>query len=167
MRLLDEKFLKNKWNYIFQSLLAAVSIFVILLELDAISDAAIVASLGASSFIVFTMPSVESSKTRCLIGGYIVGIIAGCLCYYLSLLPIFAEIPFISEPHNTLFPALAVGVAIFIMVITDTEHPPAAGIALGLVLDECQSKTIIVVLIGIISLSVLKTLLRPVIKDLL
>ena len=98
MRLLDEKFLKNKWSYIFQPLLAAGAIFLILLELDAISDAAIVASLGASSFIVFTMPDIESSKVRCLVGGYIVGIIAGCLCYSLSLLPICAEIPFISVP---------------------------------------------------------------------
>ncbi len=52
----------------------------------------------------------------------------------------------------------------FLMVITDTEHPPAAGLALGLVLAESwRPEIIIVVLVGI----VLVALLKPVLKDLL
>jgi CBS-domain-containing membrane protein len=41
--------------------------------------------LGLSTFIAFTMPKVEVSKPRIMIGGYIVGIVVGCLCHYLFL----------------------------------------------------------------------------------
>jgi hypothetical protein len=53
------------------------------------------------------------------------------------------------------------------MVITDTEHPPAAGLALGLVLDEYNHRTVAVVLIGVMALFIIKTVLGPVLKDLL
>jgi len=65
------------------------------------------------------------------------------------------------------FGAMSVGLAIFVMVITNTEHPPAASLALGLVLNEFNYRTVIVVLIGIISLSLIKAVLRPVLKNLL
>ena len=56
----------------------------------------------------------------------------------------------------------------FLMVITDTEHPPAAGLALGLVLAESwRPEIIIVVLVGIVLVALLKRLLKPVLKDLL
>ena len=69
-------------------------------------------------------------------------------------------------PH-VVFGAMSVGLAIFLMVITDTEHPPAAGLALGLILNEWSFLTIVVVLVGIISLSVIKFILKPVLKNLL
>jgi CBS-domain-containing membrane protein len=62
---------------------------------------------------------------------------------------------------------MAVGLAIFVMVITDTAHPPAAGLALGLILNEWSPLMIVVVFAGIISLSVIKTVLKPVLKNLL
>jgi CBS-domain-containing membrane protein len=65
------------------------------------------------------------------------------------------------------FGAMAVGLAIFVMVITGTAHPPAAGLALGLILNEWSPLTIVVVFAGIISLSVIKTVLKPVLKNLL
>ena len=53
------------------------------------------------------------------------------------------------------------------MVITDTEHPPAAGVALGFVLHGWDYFTVIVVLMGIVSISILKFLLKPVLINLL
>ncbi|MBU1862900.1 MAG: HPP family protein [Candidatus Omnitrophica bacterium] len=167
MHIIDEKFKHNKWQYIGQCFLAAVSIFIVLLFLDARSNSAIIASLGASFFIVFTMPETQASSPRFLIGGYCVGIITGCICYYLSIMPVFAQLPFIQAFSYEIFGACAVGVAIFVMVITDTEHPPAAGVALGFVLNGYNLRTIAVVLIGIISLAVIKTGLKPVLKNLL
>ena len=62
---------------------------------------------------------------------------------------------------------MAVGLAIFVMVITGTAHPPAAVLALGLILNEWSPLMIVVVFAGIISLSVIKTVLKPVVKNLL
>ena len=167
MKVFDEKFRGNTVGYIVQCILATLAVFIILLMLDVVSDAAIIAALGASSFIVFTMPQADRSRPRFLIGGYLVGISAGCICHYLSLLPLLRQIPIVQESPYVVFGAISVGLAIFVMVITNTEHPPAAGLALGLVLNECNYITVIVSLVGIISLSVIKAILRPVLKNLL
>jgi len=164
----DEKFRDNKARYILQCLLATSSSFIILFILDTMSHAAIIAALGASSFIAFTMPEAQMSRPRFLIGGYLVGMATGCLCCYLRWIPLLATLPITRGHSNVLFGAIAVGLAIFVMVITDTEHPPAASLALGLVLnDGCNCKTLAVVLIGIVSLSAIKAVLRPVLRNLL
>ena len=72
MRIFDRKFQVRKTRYLLQCLLlTACTIGVVLLLLNTISDTAIIAALGASSFIVFTMPGVQASKPRFLIGGYL------------------------------------------------------------------------------------------------
>ena len=55
----------------------------------------------------------------------------------------------------------------FVMVVTKTEHPPAAALALGLVLNEWDFMTLLVILAGIVSLSLLKRLVLPILMDLL
>ena len=167
VKVFDEKFRGHKARYIFQCVLATLSVLIVLLVLDVISDAVIIAAFGASSFIAFTMPEAEVSRPRFMIGGYLVGISVGSLCYYLSLAPPLRQLPFVQEVLHVGLGALAVGLAIFVMVITDTEHPPAAGLALGFVLGGCNYVTVVVALVGIISLSVMKAVLRPVLKDLL
>jgi CBS-domain-containing membrane protein len=170
VRILDEKFRKNKVRYIFQCALATLSVFIILLAFDVMTNAVIIAALGSSVFIVFAMPEAQVSRLRFLIGGYIVGIAVACLCHHLSLLSLWSLmtwVPFIHEPSHVVFGAMAVGLAIFVMVITDTEHPPAAGLTLGLIVSEWSYMTIVVVFVGIISLSVIKIVLKPVLKNLL
>ncbi len=167
MRVFDEKFRGNKAGYVSQCVLATLSVLIVLLILDIMSDAAVIAALGASSFIAFTMPGARISKPRFLIGGYLAGIAAGCLCHYLSFVPLLAQWSVEHQFSRVVFGALAVGLTMFVMVITDTEHPPAASLALGLVFDGFNYRTVVVVLIGIGSLCVIKALLRPALKDLL
>ena len=62
---------------------------------------------------------------------------------------------------------MAVGFAIFIMAVTNTEHPPAAGIALGLVINRWDHLTIIYILIAIIWLVSIKLVLRKYLMDLI
>jgi CBS-domain-containing membrane protein len=164
MRLLDEKLEHNVSRYLFQGFLATLAIFIILLFLDVLSQTAIIASLGATAFIVFTTPHRYSSEPRSLIGGYIVGILSGLLCYFVfkAYCDFFADI----EILYIVFGSLAVGISIFVMVITDTEHPPASGIALGLVINEWSYVTILFVVAGVLVLYLVKTLLRSFLLDL-
>jgi CBS-domain-containing membrane protein len=168
MNIFDEKFKTHKVKYVLQCALATCSVFVVLLLLDILHDTAIIAALGASSFIAFTMPGAQVSRPKFLIGGYLFGILAGTFCHYLSVwLPLAQWHVAAQEFSDVLFGALSVGLAIFLMVITDTEHPPAAGLALGFVLNDWNHFTVMVVVVGIVSLSILKTLLKPVLMDLL
>lgn len=167
MELIDKKFRRNKLRYFLQCLLATVAVLVILLTLETLSNAAVIASLGASAFIAFTMPHAKVSSPRFLIGGYVVGVGAGTLCHWLSQLPCLTSLPVLTDHSCVVFAAAATGLAMFVMVITDTEHPPAAGVALGLVVGECRPVTVVVILLGIIVLATLRMLLKPILKNLL
>ena len=167
MKIFDEKFSNNKMRYILQCFLATLSVFVILLLLDAVANAIIIAALGSSTFIVFAMPEAQVSRPRFLIGGYIAGISMGLLCHYLSLLPLLTRLSIIQEFPHVVFGALSVGLTIFVMVITDTEHPPAAGVALALILNELSYMTIFVAMAGIVSLCIIRYLFKSALRNLL
>lgn len=162
MELFDAKFTRQKLRYVLQSLLATAAVLLVLLVLD--SNAAIIAALGASSFILFTMPHAQVARVRFVVGGYVVGVAVGTLCHWLGQCPWPAAL---GEPPYVAFGALAVGLAIFVMVLTNTEHPPAASLALGLVLGQWSLLTVGVVLVGIVGLSALKKLLEPMLINLL
>ena len=162
---MDLKFRSFKTLYVLQCALATGTVCVVLLLLDAIKNTTIIASLGASAFIAFAMPHTRLSQPRFLIGGYLVGTLVGCLCYYASELPL-VDWAFWQANAGAIWGAIAVGLAIFLMVILNVEHPPAAGLALGFVLNEWDIFTVLVVILGIISLAVVKVLLKPVLIDL-
>lgn len=167
MKIFDEKFLNNKLRYILQCSLAMFSVFILLLFFDVVSHSVTIAALGSSTFIVFTMPKAKTSRPRYLIGGYIVSIAMGLLCYYLPFLPLLDSIFIVHGSSHVIFGALSVGLAIFGMVITNTEHPPAAGLALALILDEWSCVMLVATFTGIVSLSVIKYLFRSILKNLL
>ena len=164
MKLFDQKLRYRLWRYVFQSFLATMSILAILLFLDILNQTAIIASLGATAFIVFTAPKSYSSEVRPLIGGYFFGILSGILCHYLALLYCnhFAAL----EILYVVFGSLAVGISVLLMVVTDTEHPPASGIALGLVINQWSYLTIVFVVSGVLVLFFVKKLLSSFLVDL-
>ncbi len=94
------------------------------------------------------------------------GLAAGTFCYFLSQLNWPASLSAMEQSH-LVFGALAVGLAIFVMVVTNTEHPPAASLALGLVLGKWTPVAIVVILVGIVALTLLKYLIKPILKNLL
>jgi len=163
----DRKFRKNKLKYIFQCFLASLTILAVLIFLNVLEETALIAALGASAFIVFTMPTQYSSDPRRLIGGYIVGLTVGITFYLISGSDIGYNIV---DSHTTtlvVFGAIAVGFAIFIMAVTNTEHAPAAGIALGLVINNWDYTTIIFIVLAILWLVCIKIILRKYLMDLI
>jgi CBS-domain-containing membrane protein len=155
----------NIRRYLLQCSLAGLVVLVLLLVLDAFTQTVLIASLGASAFVAFAVPLSLHSSPRHIVGGYVMGIIAGCLMSWLSELPIFSS-ELLGNASAIVFGAIAMGTAMFLMVVTKTEHPPAAAIALGLVLNEWSGVTILVVLGGVIGLSILKRLVLPMLMDL-
>lgn len=167
MKVFDDRFAKNKARYILQCLLATAAVAAVVLMLNAISNIAVIAALGASFFIAFTMPHADVSRARFLIGGYLVGVVSGTICFWVSQVPAIAACGLVEGYGCVIFGAAAVGAAMFTMVITNTEHPPAASVALGLVLGEWHYLTVVVVLVGIVAVVALKKLLKPVMINLL
>ncbi len=166
MELIDKSFLKAPKNYIIQSLLAMFVLGVILYFVNIITHAAIVAGLGASVFIAFAMPRSITARPRRLIGGHLVGIICGLISYYLFFIGPFAGATAEIEAVRWFAYAFSVGLAMFLMSVTLTEHPPGASTALGIAITGFEIHTISFILICAVGLSIVKRLLRPFLIDL-
>ena len=155
----------NIRRYALQCGLAGFVVLILLLVLDAVTQTVLIAALGASTFIAFAVPRSLHSGPRNLIGGYAVGILAGAS---MSLVySAFNVGPAGDHALMIAFGAIAISLAMFTMVVTRTEHPPAAALALGLVLNEWSLLTLFVVLVGVIGLSIIKQLVLPALMDLI
>jgi CBS-domain-containing membrane protein len=144
---------KKLWKYyILQSLLATVVLFILVLVLGR-HKLVVISALGATTFIVFAMPKAVSAKTRNVIGGHLVGLASGTI-FYLTTLPFFVEYP------------LVVGLAFLLMVALDVEHPPAAGTALAVVINEVSLDAFITIMLSAVILSQCRYYLRGYLKDL-
>lgn len=155
----------NFKNYIFQSLLMLICVFIALL-LHQLFGGYIVASLGASSFIIFITPHTKSSRNRNIIGSYICGSVAGILFSllhrYITGLD-FAGLGYVL----ILICAAAAAVTTLLMITTGFVHPPAAALALGLAIDRECLKTAAAALLGILILCAARRVLRKYIKNLI
>ena len=164
---LDSRLRRENINrYTLQCSLAAAVVLILLMVLDAVTQTVLIAALGASVFIAFAVPRSLHSSPRCLIGGYLAGILAGSLMATLNIAFDFSDVV-TAHASMVVFGALATGLAMFLMVVTKTEHPPAAALALGLVLNEWTLLTLVVVIVGVIALSICKQLVLPILMDLL
>lgn len=166
MKILNPKVIRDIKPYLFQSSLATLTMLIVLLFLNGLFHAAIAASLGSTAFTIFAMPKSRAAGTRPLLGGYLIATAVGLLCYSVSLLPkmIFSQAA--DRPLFILFGSLAVGLSIFLMILADCEHPPAAGMALGLVLSSWDRSTITFVMTAVLMLALMKRLLKDRLVDL-
>ncbi len=162
----DTKFRKHLAHYIMQCILATLTLLAVLLFLDVLTETAIIAALGASAFIIFTMPTMYSSDPRRLLGGYTVGLVTGLIFSLLSAYITSITVLFTPQSAYIFFGSIAVGIAIFIMAITNTEHAPAAGIALGLVINTWNYTTIMFIIAAILWMAGIRKLLQPLLIDL-
>jgi CBS-domain-containing membrane protein len=166
VEVIDKSFIKNPKNYILQSLMALGALLIILSFVEVLTEAAIVAALGASTFIVFAMPRSITARPRRLIGGHAVGIVCGLICYYAFLAGPLCD--FCAQHDIMLWfaYALSVALALFFMTITNTEHPPAASTALGIAAYGASWQTVLFVLLFAAGLTIIRWLLGNWLRDL-
>ena len=161
MQIIDDKVRTHLGSYIFQCFLATFTLLAVLIFLNVLEETAIIAALGASAFIVFTMPNMYSSDPRRLIGGYIIGIVVGISFYFISNNDFIESLVMSENTSLIFFGALAVGISILLMTVTNTEHAPAAGIALGLVINEWTQITILFIFCAMLWMAGVRKLLKP------
>jgi len=150
---------KQSWrHYILQSLLATLAIFATLLFLNINERPIIIASIGATTFIVFAMPKNVTAQAKNVIGGHLAGFFSGSLFSLISSSCVF---------DFALLCALAVGFSLFIMVSLNIEHPPAAGTALAIAVGGFSMDALIAVTSSAVILALARELLDPALRDLI
>ena len=154
---IDSKFPKQWRRYLIQSSYAAATVFLITITLS--NSPVIIASIGATAFIVFAMPNNIAAEPKRIIGGHFLGFFIGSC---------FAVFPFMDVVlFKALWFSLSVGITILFMVILDLEHPPAAGTALGMTLISYSSTSVTTILISVFILAIVSHLFKPFLKDLI
>lgn len=148
---------RGHWkNYVLQSALATLVVFILLWALRP-EYLLIVASIGSTAFIVFAMPKSLSARPRNVIGGQIIGLACGTLAHALMPDLYWTQVGGYS---------LAVGLSMFLMVVTDTEHAPASGTALGIAFRGASVPATLAVVVGAMVLSLVHHLLKNMLRDL-
>ncbi len=165
MKIFDEKIKEHRDQYIKQCLLGTGLILMIIFALEVDTHTVIIATLGATTFIVFGLPHSYASDPRRIFGGYAIGLLIGLVAYYIKLFFLYID-PEGFEGIDILMGALAIGASIFLMVFTNTEHPPAAGLSVGLLFNPWGIETILVVIAAVTVLNVSKYFLRNWLIDL-
>ncbi len=146
--------IKRLWPYyLTQSALASCSLAVLFLVLGE-ARMVLISAIGATTFIVFAMPTTASAQAKIVIGSHLVGLLSG------------ATFAFIALPHYISYP-VAVGIAILVMVALDLEHPPAAGTAIAAVTHGDSLDIWLAVISSVLILSLARYLLRNFLKNLI
>jgi len=152
---------KRLWpHYVFQSILCALCVLAVLWILQG-RQLAIIAAIGASGFIVFAMPKSVTAQPKNILGGYLLGLAIGALSWL---------IPQPAFTYRIIVYAVVVGLTMFSMVATDTEHPPACGTALGVAIrnwaDDQTLGVMLTIVVSAIILAVAHVVLARFLKDL-
>ncbi|MQG22270.1 MAG: HPP family protein [SAR202 cluster bacterium] len=159
--ILDQYFHSRWAHYTFQCLLAALSLLVILLVGDTLLQIAIVVGVASSAFTIFVVPNSVAATPRKVIGGHLVAGVIGSIISLTLDLQMFSAYESVSARYILdIAAALSVGVGIFFMVVTNTEHPPAAGTSLGLVIHGFEWTSVVFILSSAILLSIIRLILR-------
>ncbi|KAA1294432.1 MAG: HPP family protein [SAR202 cluster bacterium] len=152
-----DQYIHSKWpQYLLQCFLAIVSLLLILLVGDSVMRAAIVVGVASSAFTIFVIPDSIAATPRKVIGGHVVAIIIALII--VGVVQIFN----IGDSRLILniSAAISVGIGIIIMVITNTEHPPAAGTSLGLIIHGFDWSSVVFIIASTILLSIIRIILR-------
>ncbi|MFK2825961.1 HPP family protein [Bacillus sp. B190/17] len=102
-----------------------IAIFILLLLTSLTSTPWLIASFGASCVLAFSLWNSPLSQPRNIIGGHFLSTLIGLTVYHM----------FGNEPWVL---ALGVGMAISLMMLTKTTHPPAGADPIIVILGSCS-----------------------------
>ena len=146
--------------YVVQATLA------ILLIEQGITNGIIVMAIASSTATLFVVPHSIASTPRRVIGGHVVGVVVG-LALWGGLQLLTGDASNASNTHIDIFGAVAVGLSVLVMATTNTEHPPAAGTAFGMIVFGLSITFIAFILSAAVILSIVRLLLRDRLQNLL
>ncbi|MDA0770864.1 MAG: HPP family protein [Chloroflexi bacterium] len=163
----DRRVLTLAPQYLFQCGMATLVLLIILVVEDAVLNAAVIVAVASTAFIIFVVPNSIAATPRRVIGGHLVAILIGGA---LSLLLHSDFLNPLVEHNRIIFDimaALSLGLSILFMAVTNTEHPPAAGTALGLIIHGFDWNLVLFVLLSALLMSLIRMVLRPRLTNLL
>lgn len=162
----DPGFARKPLRFALQSGLATLAMLVTLMFVQSLSNAAIAAGLASSVVGIFITPANRTTRIRAVAGGHGVALALGALFSLLLFSGPVENFLGNAEFLRTLGYAIVVGLSMLLMAVTNTEHPPAAGTALGMASRQFDPLIFFSIIGAVVMLSILKLALRPYLQDL-
>ena len=94
--------------------------------------------IAPSAFTIFVIPNSVAATLRKVIGGHFLAAFIGTVIALILQSSLLIQMVLENRYFLDVAAALSVGIGIFLMVVTNTEHPAAAGTSLGLVIQCCE-----------------------------
>jgi CBS-domain-containing membrane protein len=164
-RWIDPKFTHSWRAYVGQSAIAAGLLWIVLLTEDIIANGVVIAAIASSVAIVFLVPhSVASAPSR-ILGGHLAAVVAAYVVVSIGLgVPgsVAGAAWFVD-----LSGALSLGLVVLLMAVTNTEHPPAAGSALGLAVRHTPLEAVLFIITAAVIVAAARVVLAPRLRNLL
>jgi len=156
--LIDRNFLRRPKAYAVQAILATATLAVVMVLQDTVSSIGVTTAVGATAFIVFQMPHSRMAQSRRVVGGHFVAVVVGLVASLVA-----HEV--LGEPYGgsigvDVIAAIALGVAMLSMAMTDTEHPPGAATVVSLVLRPNPLESSALILGSAVALSLIHRVTR-------
>ena len=108
-------------------------------------------SFAASIFLIVAMPTSDASKIRNVVGGHLIGLLSG------GIIALFMS----SYITNQMFAyAVSVGLATLFMSVCDIMHPPAAGTALGVVINGLSQNVLTSILSSVCIIGIIMYIIQ-------
>ncbi|MDP6823845.1 MAG: HPP family protein [Dehalococcoidia bacterium] len=149
-----------------QATLASLALLTILLIEQGVSDGIIVVTIASSTATVFVVPHSIASSPRRVVGGHVFSVLVG-LVLWGGLELLTGDAGSATNLQIDIFGAAAVGLSALVMATTNTEHPPAAGTAFGIIVVGLSFTFIAFILSAAVILSIVRLLLRDRLQNLL
>jgi CBS-domain-containing membrane protein len=138
---------KRRWReYLASAGYCAVVLFLVQMILG-LQEQVIIASIGATAFVVLAMPKSHAARITNTVGGHMIGLLSGSLA---------AMIPHSTDFAEIMVNSVAVGLCAFAMLATRYKHPPAAGTALGVAISGISISVGITVIASVLALSIIR-----------
>lgn len=166
----------SKFHFFMQLLAAVLYVLVVLITLDIISESPVMwavgsSSLASSAYLIFATPSSHSASAKRLVGAYIIALICGMVVRHLNIWLLQQHdgvllLGLTHDPHMYwLSASVSVGISMFLMLLFSLEHPPAAGMAMLLVIEQRSYVSILTIFCLVLLLAVLKLFMRRYLQD--
>ena len=153
-------------SYLYQAGLASLALLAILLIEQGVSNGIIVVTIASSTATVLLVPHSIASTQQRVIGGHVVSVIVGLAVWEILQL-ITGDATTASNTQIDIFGAAAVGLSVLMMATTNTEHPPAAGTAFGIIVVGFSFTFIAFILSAAVILSLVRAMLGKRLQNLL
>ena len=136
-----------------------------LLTGDSVARVVLVAAIASTAFILFIGPRGPTAAPRHSIGGHLVAVVSASAVFLVAEYLAGARLTGEFSLLFGFYAALAVGLAMLLMALTDTEHAPAAGTALAVVAHGLDWQLVVFLMTMVLLLATVHAVLKDRLHD--